>query len=249
MNLNYIVSGSEGTLSLFTKLKIKILPKPKFEKVVVCKFKSFESGLRSASYMVKHLPTGIETIDGNIVSLARQDNIWTSVERYFADEGDEEVMCVNYVQFTGHSQEEVAEKVDGLIKELQSRKGKPGELNSFIVAEKTEDLSALWSMRKKGVGLLGNKPGERRPQAFVEDTAVAPEVLADFIMDFCKILDSHGLDYGMFGHIDAGCLHVRPALDLKQSEDVKLMRIISDQIKDLAIQYKGVLWGEHGKRF
>ena len=130
---------------------------------------------------------------------------------------------------------------------MESRVGKPGELNSFLVAENKDDLAALWSMRKKGVGLLGNKPGERRPQAFVEDTAVAPDVLADFIMEFCAILDSHGLDYGMFGHIDAGCLHVRPALDLKQESDIKLMRTVSDQIKDLSIKYNGVLWGEHGR--
>jgi FAD/FMN-containing dehydrogenase len=182
VNLNYIVSGSEGTLSLFTKMKVKIIPKPSFEKVVVCKFKSFEAGLRSASYIVEHMPTGIETIDGNIVSLAREDNIWAGVSQFFSEPGDEDVECVNYVQFTGHSEGEVNRKVEGLVRELENRKGKPRELNSYLVAENKADLTALWSMRKKGVGLLGNKPGERRPQAFVEDTAVAPEVLADFIM-------------------------------------------------------------------
>lgn len=249
INLNYIVSGSEGTLSLFTEMKVRIMKKPTFEKVVICKFKSFEDGLRSANYVVRHNPTGIETIDGNIVSLAREDNIWHDVSQFFSDPGDEEVQCVNYVQFTGHTQAEVDEKVKKLVEELNDRKGKPRDLNSFLVAEDKDDLNALWNMRKKGVGLLGNKPGERRPQAFVEDTAVAPEVLADFIMEFCSILDSYQLDYGMFGHIDAGCLHVRPALDLKQTEDKKLMREISDQIKDLSIKYKGVLWGEHGKGF
>ena len=182
------------------------MKKPQFEQVVVCKFLTFEHGLRSATHMVKHLPTGIETIDGNIVNLARKDNIWQGVEKYFSSPGDENVECVNYVQFTGYSQQEVDDKVAAFTKDMESRVGKPGELNSFLVAENKDDLAALWSMRKKGVGLLGNKPGERRPQAFVEDTAVAPDVLADFIMEFCAILDSHGLDYGMFGHIDAGCL-------------------------------------------
>lgn len=249
LNLNYIISGSEGTLALFTELKVKIMKKPAHEKVVVCKFNSFEAGLRSASYIVDHLPTGVETIDGNIVNLARNHNIWNGVARFFQDPGDEKVECVNYVQFTGHSESEVQAKVDKLVRELEQRVGKPGELNSFLVAKNQEDLNALWGMRKKGVGLLGSKPGERRPQAFVEDAAVSPEKLADFIMDFRRILDQHGLDYGMFGHIDAGCLHVRPALDLKQESDRQLIRAISDKINQLALKYGGVLWGEHGKGY
>lgn len=249
INLNYIVSGSEGTLAIFTEIKVKILKKPKFEKVVVCKFKSFEQGLRSARYLVKHLPTGVETIDGNIVALARNNNIWGSVSKFFAAPGDEDVECVNYVQFTEYSEQAVDEKVGGLLRDLESRVGRPGELNSFEVVSSPEDLDAVWSMRKKGVGLLGSKPGEKRPQAFVEDTAVDPEVLADFIMEFRAILDGYGLEYGMFGHIDAGCLHVRPALDLKQEHDKNLIRTITDQIKELTIKYKGVLWGEHGKGF
>ncbi len=85
--------------------------------------------------------------------------------------------------------------------------------------------------------------------AFTEDTAVPPESLADFIMEFRALLDGHGLDYGMFGHVDAGVLHVRPALDLCDPEQEVLLRRISDQVVALTAKYGGLMWGEHGKGF
>ena len=107
----------------------------------------------------------------------------------------------------------------------------------------------MWELRKKGVGLLGKMKGNRRPMPFVEDTAVPPEKLADYVRDFRAILDEEGLRYGMFGHIDVGCLHVRPALDLHDPSDARRMRRVSDKVASLAKSYGGVLWGEHGTGF
>ncbi len=109
------------------------------------------------------------------------------------------------------------------------------------------EVGRIWAMRKRAVGLLGNMAGERRPVAFVEDTAVPPERLADYIAEFRALLDARGLDYGMFGHVDAGVLHVRPALDLKDERDERLIRELSDEVADLTLRYGGLLWGEHGK--
>lgn len=102
-------------------------------------------------------------------------------------------------------------------------------------------------MRKKSVGLLGNAKGQERPIPFVEDTAVPPENLADFIMEFRKVLDDRALAYGMFGHVDAGVLHVRPAIDMKDERQESLIREVTDQVVALTVKYKGLLWGEHGK--
>ena len=102
-------------------------------------------------------------------------------------------------------------------------------------------------MRKKAVGLLGNMEGSRRPIPFVEDTAVPPEHLADYIAEFRAALDRRGLVYGMFGHVDAGVLHVRPAIDMTDPAQEPLIREISDEVVALTRKYGGVLWGEHGK--
>ncbi len=102
-------------------------------------------------------------------------------------------------------------------------------------------------MRKKAVGLLGRMNGPRRPLPFVEDCAVPPEELERFIAGFRAILDRAGLDYGMFGHVDAGVLHVRPALDLTDPAQEPLVRRITEEVEALARTHGGLLWGEHGK--
>ncbi len=104
-------------------------------------------------------------------------------------------------------------------------------------------------MRKKAVGLLGAAKGDARPIPFVEDTAVPPEVLADYIQEFRALLDGKGLRYGMFGHVDAGVLHVRPAIDLKDEAQGPLIREVTEGVVALTKRYGGLLWGEHGKGF
>ncbi|TGD97761.1 FAD-binding and (Fe-S)-binding domain-containing protein [Methylobacterium nonmethylotrophicum] len=113
--------------------------------------------------------------------------------------------------------------------------------------EAADAVTRIWGMRKKAVGLLGNMKGEARPIAFVEDTAVPPENLADYIAEFRAALDRRGLVYGMFGHVDAGVLHVRPAIDTKDPAQDRLIREITEEVVALTRKYGGVLWGEHGK--
>lgn len=108
-------------------------------------------------------------------------------------------------------------------------------------------VERIWGMRKKAVGLLGNMAGSRRPIPFVEDTAVPPEHLADYIAEFRAALDRRGLVYGMFGHVDAGVLHVRPAIDMTDPAQEPLIREITDEVVALTRKHGGVLWGEHGK--
>ncbi|MGF7448163.1 FAD-linked oxidase C-terminal domain-containing protein, partial [Klebsiella michiganensis] len=110
-------------------------------------------------------------------------------------------------------------------------------------------VERIYAMRKKAVGLLGNAKGAAKPIPFAEDTCVPPEHLADYIVEFRALLDGHGLSYGMFGHVDAGVLHVRPALDMCDPQQEMLMKRISDDVVALTAKYGGLLWGEHGKGF
>lgn len=248
-NLNFIIAGSEGTLAIVTKLRLKLTPLPKVKQLVVAKYRNFRDGLKCAQFLVDFNPIAIETVDGKIMALARGDIIWDKVSRYFSDPGDETVQCVNLIEFSGMNTEEVDRQVQPLLLALKERQGKEGEANSFILATLPEDMSNLWGLRKKGVGLLGNVKGARRPIGFIEDAVVPPQSLASYIGELTALLDSYGLEYGMFGHVDAGCMHVRPALDMKDENDEKLIRKITTQVKDLVIRYGGIIWGEHGKGF
>ncbi len=120
----------------------------------------------------------------------------------------------------------------------------------YQVTSDLASINKLYAMRKKAVGLLGNTDGSQKPLAFAEDTAVPPpENLADFISEFRDLLDSYNLHYGMFGHVDAGVLHVRPALDMCDPEQEKLLRTLSDKVVQLTAKYGGLMWGEHGKGY
>src|SRR4029079_15773645 len=143
--------------------------------------------------------------------------------------------------------EDVHRVVVALTAQLDMLSGQPGKCIGYTVAFGHAQLGRVWEMRKKAVGLLGNVEGEAGPIPFVEDTAVPPENLADYIMVFRAILEREHLDYGMFGHVDAGVLHVRPAVDMKDPAQERLIREVTEQVVGLTQKYGGLLWGEHGK--
>jgi FAD/FMN-containing dehydrogenase/Fe-S oxidoreductase len=243
-NLNNVLCGSEGTLGFITEAKLNVLKIPKMSALVNVFYDSFESSLRDAQTLMSAKPTSIETIDSTVLGLAKDDIIWHTVKQYFTSDNIE---GINLVEYTGDSEEELQAKLTELTQLLQSQTGQPGKNTGFSVAIGNDEVKQIWSMRKKAVGLLGNARGEKRPVPFVEDTAVPPENLADFIVEFRAVLDKENLRYGMFGHVDAGVLHVRPALDLKDESQFQLVRKITEDVVALVKKYNGILWGEHGK--
>jgi FAD/FMN-containing dehydrogenase/Fe-S oxidoreductase len=248
-NLNYILSGSEGTLAVVTQAKLKLTPLPKHKQLFAVRYADFDTALRAANVLVQSDPGAIETVDSTIVGLAKNDVIWHTVAHLLEAQGEAPLAAVNLIEFESDDPQVVARRVAELAARLDAERGLPGQATGYAIATKSQDIAALWALRKKGVGLLGNAKGERRPVPFVEDTAVPPERLADYIRDFRAILDRHGLRYGMFGHVDVGCLHVRPALNLRDPGDGLLLRQISDEVTKLVKSYGGVLWAEHGKGF
>ncbi|SMF04725.1 FAD/FMN-containing dehydrogenase [Alteromonadaceae bacterium Bs31] len=260
INLNNILCGSEGTLGFVAEAKLNLLQIPKYSALVVVRYSDFNSSLRDATELMRANPTSIETIDSKVLTLAMNDFIWHQVEEFFAGSNSDQVKGVNLVEFTGDNEIYLQQAIDGLVELLKENVAHAGNTPDFdadtfqpagrigyCVAWGDKAVKRLWAMRKRAVGLLGNAAGEARPVPFVEDTAVPPEHLADFILEFREILDGYNLEYGMFGHVDAGVLHVRPALDLRDPAQEDIAWEISDRVADLCLQYNGLLWGEHGK--
>lgn len=259
LNLNSLLCGSEGTLGFISEAKLNLLAIPKCSALVVVKYADFNSSLRDATELMLANPTSIETIDSKVLTLAMHDFIWHQVEEFFSGDTDQ-VKGINLVEFTADDDEALQAGIDRLTAILEQPEAHAGNTPDFdatrftpagrlgySVAWGRDAVSRIWAMRKRAVGLLGNAAGEARPVPFVEDTAVPPENLADFILEFREILDSYSLEYGMFGHVDAGVLHVRPALDMKDPQQEDMAWEISDRVADLCQQYGGLLWGEHGK--
>jgi FAD/FMN-containing dehydrogenase/Fe-S oxidoreductase len=253
-DLNPLLCGSEGTLGVVAEAKVRLTPLPKHKTLVLLRYGRFEDALASAQMLLDTAPAAIETIDQTVLALAREDAIYYRVKDLLDLPGEPHAAAINLVEYQHSEEAEVAARVRALEQSINEKsgvehRGALGMPTSYTVARTAEDAAALWDLRKKGVGLLGAAKTVRKPIPFVEDTVVPPQHLQAYVSEFRALLDAHGLTYGMFGHVDVGCLHVRPALDMKDPADERLIRTITDQVAALANKYGGVLWGEHGKGF
>jgi FAD/FMN-containing dehydrogenase/Fe-S oxidoreductase len=246
-NLNSVLCGAEGTLAFIAEAKLNVVPMFKYAALVNVKYGSFEDTLRDTQELMKTRPAAIEAIDSTVLNLAMKDIVWDSVRDLFPAQQGKAIKGVNLVEFIADDEDDLKRQVRTLTYQLDQVSGQPGKNFGYSIAYGQDQIKRVWGMRKKAVGLLGNVEGEARPIPFVEDTAVPPENLADYIMEFRAVLDRENLAYGMFGHVDAGVLHVRPAIDMKDPAQETLIRKVSDEVAELTRKYKGLLWGEHGK--
>ena len=254
-NLNYLLCGSEGTLAVVCEAKLRLTKLPKYKHLLVVKYENFDDALSDAGILVESDPAAIETIDEKILSLARTDEIYNKIKSFIADETDNSgrtmrpTRTINLIEFSGNNKNKLEQRIKSLCKIIELNKNKPRKATGYYKTTDPKEINDLWNLRKKGVGLLGKTAGERKPIPFVEDTAVPVKNLARYISDFKKLLDSYDLEYAMYGHVDVGCLHVRPALDLKKPNEEVWVRELSDQVVGLVKKYGGVMWSEHGRGF
>ncbi|WP_285764292.1 D-2-hydroxyglutarate dehydrogenase YdiJ [Biformimicrobium ophioploci] len=245
-DLNSVLCGSEGTLGFIAEAKLNLVPIPKCAALVNVQYDQFQDALADATDLMRAGPTSIETVDSRVLQLAMEDIVWHKVSEYFP-QGERAIRGINLVEFTADSEDKLDAALQNFCSLLDKASGQAGKSFAYSIARGHAEIGKIWAMRKRAVGLLGNASGEERPIPFVEDTAVPPENLADFIREFREVLDSAGMSYGMFGHVDAGVLHVRPAIDMKDPQQAEKIRPITEQVVELTRKYGGLLWGEHGK--
>lgn len=246
-NLNHLLCGSEGTLGVFTEAKLNVLPIPKETALILITYNDFIKALEDAPFLMHSdpTPTSVEVIDNIVMEIAKNDFIWATTEQYFTGIDYTQLKAIQLVEFNAETITELETKIAEFIQYTDTKPNANRLSIRPLLGKKA--VTDIYGLRKRAVGLLGAAKGNRRPIPFVEDTAVPPQNLAPFIAEFRTILDNAAVKYGMFGHADAGVIHVRPALDLKLAEDRPLIREISDQVFALCQKYGGALWGEHGK--
>jgi FAD/FMN-containing dehydrogenase/Fe-S oxidoreductase len=247
LDLNRLFAGAEGSLGVIVEATLRLTPLPVHRTLLLVEYADFDAALNAAREMLAHEPGAIETADETVLDLARGDIIWHRVRGLFQQ--PDRVRAINLVEFEGDDAAAVTGRAERLRAELAPRTGQPGHPIAVSQVDNAADRRALWDLRKKGVGLLGRLPGDRKPVAFMEDTVVPPERLPEYVAELRSLLDAHGLRYGMFGHVDVGCLHVRPALNLRDPADQALVRRLSDAVSELVLRHGGLFWGEHGKGF
>ncbi len=237
-NFCKLLCGSEGTLAFTTEIKLNLDVLPKSEVVVVAAhFEEVLQSLTGTQVAMKHHPTACELMDKTILDCTKE-NIEYRKSRWFV-QGDPAAILM--VEFRGDSKQEAMTQANRLIENFKTEN--LGYAFPIIPKEKTKQV---WNLRKAGLGLLANIPGDKKAVACIEDTAVALEDLPNYIEDFSKIMENFDQEMVVYAHAGAGELHLRPILDLKKSEDVQQFYEISKASAELVKKYNGSLSGEHG---
>jgi FAD/FMN-containing dehydrogenase/Fe-S oxidoreductase len=237
-NLAKMVVGSEGTLAVVTEAKVRIVPRPKATAVCVVHFDDLIASTEASEEILACAPYAIEMIDRMVISLTRDAGELGRLMTFI--EGDPEALLVT--EFRGDTPAEAQAKVEHMITRLQAK----GMGYAYVRAYTPPEQSRVWRIRKAGLGLLMRVEGERKPIAFVEDTAVDPLKLPEFLRRFKKVIDDHGTSAGYYGHVSVGCMHIRPLVNLKEQHEIELMTSIAKEISDLVLEFGGAMSGEHG---
>ncbi|MFD6435656.1 FAD-binding and (Fe-S)-binding domain-containing protein [Streptomyces venezuelae] len=238
-DLAKFVVGSEGTLAVATSALVDLVPKPRRTVIAVGHFGSVADAIAGTQDALACDPAAVELMDRTILDLSRQKIEYAALGDIL--EGKPEALL--FVSFTGDEEAELLDRMRRLTK-LWTRHGHGYHT---LQAVTPAQQSSLLKVRKAGLGLLmAASEGTRRPLAFVEDTAVDPEHLADYTRRFKDVLDRHDMTAGFYGHCSVGCLHIRPYLDLTDPADIRRMRAVAEEIKDLVAEYGGVNSSEHG---
>lgn len=237
-NFCRLLAGSEGTLAFSTEIKLNLVPLPPKEKALICiHCASLEDAFKGNLIALKHKPVAVELID-NFILQRTKDNISQRKNRFFIKGDPAAVLVVELAM-------ETREAIDKLANELEADMRNEGFGYHFPVLYGS-DIGKVWALRKAGLGLLSNIPGDKKPVAVIEDTAVNPLVLPAYMADFKELLERLGLNCVYYAHIATGELHLRPVLDLKDPKDVELFHTVALETAKLVKKYRGSLSGEHG---
>ncbi len=237
-NLCQLLAGSEGTLMFTTEIKLNLVDIPPKEKGLVCvHLNSLESALEANLVALDFEPGAVELMDKTIMDLTK-GNPLQAKNRFFV-EGDPAALLL--VEFARHTKEEIESLTDAMIEALKQK----GFGYAYPVLYGKE-IGKVWSLRKAGLGVLSNMPGDDLPVPVIEDTAVRPIDLPAFIADINEMLLKYGKECVYYAHIGTGELHLRPVLNMKEPSHVQMFYDIASDTADIVKTYKGSLSGEHG---
>ena len=232
------VVGSEGTLVTITEANLNLVPRPRFTALGVLHCANLLESMEATVVALDFQPAAVELIGSMIIRQAKSNLAYSRITDFI--DGDPEALLA--IEVVGDSQDQVISKLVNLSAIFSAR-----NLGyTFLRMLRPEDQNKVWEVRKAGLGLMMNVPGDAKPLPFVEDTAVAPEHLPDFVRRFDEIVTSHGTEAGYYGHASVGCLHIRPLINPKRQEDVDRMVSIAEEVGDLVMEYGGSMSGEHG---
>jgi FAD/FMN-containing dehydrogenase/Fe-S oxidoreductase len=228
-NLASLLAGSEGTLAVIRAARVNLVSKPKNTILGVLSYASVAAACDAVPDLLKRNPSAVELVPQMLIRLARSVPAYASQLGFVR--GDPAALLV--VEFSGADMAVLREKAQALSVDV-------------LIAESAADQAKVWAVRKVGLGIFDSRPAAARPMAFIEDCAIPVERLGDFVREVGRILTAHGTDAAFYAHASAGCLHIRPILNLKTAEGVRNLRSIAEQVLALTLRVGGAMASEHG---
>jgi FAD/FMN-containing dehydrogenase/Fe-S oxidoreductase len=237
-NLAHLLVGSEGTLGLTVEAKLRLVELPRARATLVVEFAGLLDALAATPLILEHAPAAVEVLDQYVLDSTRLNPEASRLRDFL--QGDPAAILL--IEFYGDRAELLTPRVARLEDELRQR----GYGYRRLVVTDPTAQARVWKLRTMALGLSMAEKGDAKAISFVEDTAVAPEHLRDYINEFLQIIARHRTKAGVYAHASVGCLHVRPVINLKTEEGVHTFETIAGEVADLVLKYGGALSGEHG---
>jgi FAD/FMN-containing dehydrogenase/Fe-S oxidoreductase len=237
-NLAHLFVGSEGTLGIVLEAKLRLIELPRAKALLVVQFANLLDALAATPRILTHQPAAVEVMDRRILDCTKLNADAVRLRDFI--QGDPGAILV--IEFYGDRPDDLSPRLDALEADLRA-------LNGDCAYHRATDAAAqarIWKLRTLALGLSMAEKGDAKAISFVEDTAVAPERLRDYIEEFLTVISRNGTTAGVYAHASVGCLHVRPVIDLKTVEGVQRFEAIAAEVAELVLKYGGALSGEHG---
>ena len=238
-NLVKLMVGSEGTLGVVLEAKVNLVPLPAAKAVLVIQCADLLESLAATPLILRHRPSAVEVMDKFILDYTKQNAALDALRRSFIEGDPGALLCVEFYEDDAR---DLPVRLQQLEWDLRAHKFG----NRYFHALDPAVQARVWSLREAALGLSMAMKDDAKSLSFVEDTAVEPEKLRNFIERFLALVQGHGTTAGVYAHASVGCLHVRPVINLKTEEGVRRFEAIANDVADLVLEFGGALSGEHG---
>jgi len=238
MDLTQMVVGSEGTLAVVVEATMRLAPIPAVKGVVALHYPSVVAACHAVPDALAHNPAAVELVDNTIIERCRASIGYSSLVEFVQGEPG----ALLLIEADGDSDAEVRATLDAIGASMVRDSG----AYAGVVFTDPGEQMRVWRMREAGLGILMSVRGDTKPVATVEDAAVPPERLGEFVERFDALVRRNGTTAAYYGHASEGCLHIRPAVNVKDADGLAMVRSITSEVADLVIEFGGSLSGEHG---
>jgi FAD/FMN-containing dehydrogenase/Fe-S oxidoreductase len=256
VNLAHLLAGSEGTLGIVTAAEIGLVPVPETKSMALLSYHDRIDAMADVAPILEHDPAAVEVLDDVLLDLARDTDAFGDLVRDLlpVDAG-----AVLLVEFYADDEHEGKQAVSELIADRAPDQGTssgvgmdrattdaPQRAIAVREAHDADTRKRFWKLRKSGLPILLSRTTDAKHIAFIEDTAIPPDRLPEYVADFTEILEAHDTNASFYAHAGPGVLHIRPLVDTKTEAGLETVRSIADQVTDLVVEYGGSVSGEHG---